>query len=146
LKERLAVLLKAVRTSGEPSIDQLITVMEAMMEAGYFSPDQLSRIKDRHQAADEGLTDWQQRWADLAAQVRAHIADGTDPADPAAQSTAGAWSDFMDQLTGGDRGILSAMYAKLDGKGPEAATRGVIDTRVWEYIKRAFAVGYGSSP
>src|SRR4051794_40576664 len=75
LKQRLMVLLKAARTSKEPSIDQLIVVMEAMMEAGYFSPDQMSRIKDRHQAGDEGLTNWQQRWADLAAQVRTHIAD-----------------------------------------------------------------------
>ena len=146
LRQRLALLLKAVRASREPAIDQLIAAMEAMMEAGYFSPDQLSRIKDRHQAGDEGLADWQQRWADLAAQVRTHLADGTDPADPAAQVTAGRWSEFMDQLTGGDKGILSAMYAKLDDKGPEIATRGVVDTQVWDYIKRSFAVGYSHRP
>jgi DNA-binding transcriptional MerR regulator len=146
LKQRLTLLLKAARTSRKSSIDQLIAVMEAMMEASSFSPDQMSRIKDRHQSGDDGLADWQQRVADLAAQVRTHIADGTDPAAPAAQNTAAAWSDFMDLLTDGDKGILSAMYAKLDNKGAEAATRGIIDTQVWDYVKRAFAVGYRAAP
>ena len=48
----------------------------------------------------------------------------------------------MDEMTGGDRRILSAMYAKLDGKGPEAATHGVVTTEGWDYIKRAFAVRF----
>jgi hypothetical protein len=37
------------------------------------------------------------------------------------------------------------MYAGLDAKGPEAATRGIVSTEVWEYAKRAFAVGFGRS-
>ncbi|MGW3619812.1 hypothetical protein [Micromonospora arida] len=45
-------------------------------------------------------------------------------------------------MTGGDRSILSGMYAKLDGKGPEAATLGVVSAEAWDYIKRAFAVGF----
>jgi hypothetical protein len=50
----------------------------------------------------------------------------------------------MDRMTDGDRGILSAMYAKIDGEGPESATRGVVSAEVWDYIKRALAVGFGS--
>ena len=42
-------------------------------------------------------------------------------------------------MSGGDKSVLSAMYAKLDGKGAEAATRGVVSTDVWDYIKLAFA-------
>jgi MerR family transcriptional regulator, thiopeptide resistance regulator len=48
----------------------------------------------------------------------------------------------MHELTDGDRHILSAIYAKIDGKGPEAATHGVLDADAWDYLKRAFAVGY----
>jgi DNA-binding transcriptional MerR regulator len=143
LRRRLAALLRVAATAREPSIDRLLAVMEAMMESSYFTPDQLARLKERHhRPGGEELTGWQRRWADLAEEVRGHMENNTDPADPAAQDTAARWSTFMDELTGGDKGILSAMYAKLDGKGPEAATRGVIDTEVWEYIRRAFAVGY----
>ena len=45
-------------------------------------------------------------------------------------------------MTGGDRAIRSSMYAKLDGKGPEAATLGIVKAPVWDYLKRAFAVGF----
>ena len=48
----------------------------------------------------------------------------------------------MDDMTGGDRAIRSSMYAKLDGKGPEAATLGIVKAPVWDYLKRAFAVGF----
>ena len=47
----------------------------------------------------------------------------------------------MEDMTAGDRAILAGMYAKLDGKGPEAATLGVVSTEVWDYMKRVFAVG-----
>ncbi|MFD0684370.1 MerR family transcriptional regulator [Actinomadura fibrosa] len=136
LRRRLAGLLDAAGTSATPSIDELIEVMEATVASGYFSDEQLTRMRGRHPAV-EG---WQERWAGLAGEVRRLIAADVDAADPAAQDVARRWSAFMDELTGGDRGVLSAMYAKLDGQGPEAATKGVIDTAVWEYIRRAFAL------
>jgi DNA-binding transcriptional MerR regulator len=146
LRRRLLALLDAIRETPEPSIDELIHVMEATMQASYFTPDQLARLKERHRdAGDAGFARWRQRWAELAGEVETHIEDGTDPADPAAQETARRWNQLMEHMTGGDRHILSAMYAGMDGKGPEAATRGVISAEVWAYIKRAFAVGFASS-
>jgi DNA-binding transcriptional MerR regulator len=145
LRRRLVALLGAIREAREPSIDELVAVMEAMMQASYFTPDQLAQLKERHRkAGDEGFTRWQRRWAELADEVTAHIEAGTDPAEAAVQETARRWNDLMDHMTGGDRGILSSMYAALDGKGPEVATRGVVSAEVWDYIKRAFAVGFGS--
>ncbi|WP_173068112.1 MerR family transcriptional regulator [Phytohabitans houttuyneae] len=143
LRRRLDALLRARAEAGQPTIDQLLSTMEAMMAASYFTPDQLARLRQRHrEAGDDGFARWQARWAELAAQVRSHVEAGRDPADPAVQETAGQWAALMDRMTGGDRGILSAMYASLDGKGAEAATRGVVSGEVWEYMKRAFAVGY----
>ena len=46
----------------------------------------------------------------------------------------------MDDMTGGDRAIRSS--TPLDGKGPEAATLGIVKAPVWDYLKRAFAVGF----
>jgi MerR family transcriptional regulator, thiopeptide resistance regulator len=145
LRRRLVALLAAIRKAPEPSIDELIATMEAMMQASYFTADQLAQLRQRHrEAGEEGFARWQRRWAELAAEVAAHVAAGADPADASVQETARRWNDLMDHMTGGDRGIVSAMYAALDGKGPEAATRGVVSTEVWDYIKRAFAVGFGS--
>jgi hypothetical protein len=73
--------------------------------------------------------------------VQAHIDAGDNPADESVQRTARAWVALMAEMTGGDRAILAGMYAKLDGKGPEAATLGVVSAEVWDYMKRVFAVG-----
>jgi hypothetical protein len=73
-----------------------------------------------------------------------HIDAGANPVDPLVQETAQRWLALMEDMTGGDREILSGMYAKMDGRGPEAATVGVVSADVWDYAKRAFAVGYGS--
>jgi MerR family transcriptional regulator, thiopeptide resistance regulator len=143
LRRRLHALLRAREEAGEPTIDQLLETMEAMMAASYFTPDQLARLRARHrEAGDAGFARWQARWAELAADVQSHVDAGVDPADPAAQETARQWAALMDRMAGGDRSIVSAMYASIDGKGAEAATRGVVTTEVWEYVKRAFAVGY----
>jgi DNA-binding transcriptional MerR regulator len=147
LRQRLVALLDALRRTGKPSIDQLIAVMEAMMHASYFSPDQLARLRQRHrEAGDEGFARWKQRWTEVVAEVHAHIEAGTDPADAAAQETARHWQHLMDRMSDGDRGIVSAIYAKLDGEGPETATRGVVSAPAWEYVKRALAVGFGTPP
>jgi MerR family transcriptional regulator, thiopeptide resistance regulator len=145
LRRRLSAMLTAMREAREPSIDELIETMEAMMRASYFTPDQLSRLKQRHrEVGDEGFARWQRRWAEIADEVKAHIEAGTDPADEAVQRTVRRWSELMEHMTGGDRAVLSAMYAGLDGKGPEAATRGLVSAEVWQYVKRAFAVGFDS--
>jgi DNA-binding transcriptional MerR regulator len=143
LRQRLMALLEALQHQQEPSIDQLIDAMEAMMQASYFTPDQLARLKERHrQVGGEGFARWRRQWAQLAEEAKGHLERGTDPADAAVQDLARRWGDLMDDMTGGDRAVRSSMYAKLDDKGPEAATRGVVSAPVWDYLKRAFAVGF----
>jgi DNA-binding transcriptional MerR regulator len=147
LRRRLVALLAAARDTPEPSIDELIEAMEAMMQASYFTPDQLARLKERHrEAGDSGFARWQQEWTRIVAELRGHLDRGADVAEPAVQATARRWTALMAHMTGGDPEILSAMYASLDGKGPEVATRGVVTADVWEYVKRAFAVGFGEPP
>lgn len=145
LRRRLVALLDAADRTEEPSLDQLIDVMEAMMKTSYFTAEQLEQLENRHRdAGDAGFERWRRRWAEIAEDVATHISAGRSPADPAVQDTARAWQQLMDQMTNGDRGILASMYAALDGKGPEAATGGVLGTDVWNYMKQALAVGYGS--
>ena len=143
LRQRLAAILHAMRETGDPSVDLLIQAMEAMMQATYLTPEQLVRMRERHnEVGGETFRRWQQQWAELNEEASVHAGAGTDPSDQYVQTLAQRWTDLMDEMTGGDRRILSAMYAKLDGRGPEAATHGVVTTEGWDYIKRAFAVGF----
>jgi hypothetical protein len=63
---------------------------------------------------------------------------GTDPADPGVQQLAHRWQGMVREM-----GSPSAVYARIEGKGPEAATRGILTAEVWEYLRRAFAAGFG---
>jgi DNA-binding transcriptional MerR regulator len=143
LKRQLSALSQVLGEAREPSIDQLIATMEEIMNAKYFTPDQLARLKARHnEVGGDAFGRWRQQWAEIADQVKEHVSAGADPADPEVQATARRWTDLMEDMTGGDRTILSGMYAKMDDKGPEAATMDVVGAEVWDYMKRAFAVGF----
>ncbi|TDD50651.1 MerR family transcriptional regulator [Nonomuraea terrae] len=145
LHRRLQALQRALREAREPSIDQLLEAMEAMMQAKNLTDEQFARLKRRHvEVGDEGFARWRQRMADLADRVVDHAERGTDPADPAVQELAQEWFETVTEMTGDDRSVLSALYAKIDRQGPEAATKGLLTALGWEYLKRAFAVGFGS--
>jgi DNA-binding transcriptional MerR regulator len=148
LRARLLALLRAIEQATEPSIDQLIEAMEALMQASYFTPEQLAQAKQRHQEPGfaEKFAGWQRRATEIADDVMAHVERGTDPADPAVQELARRWTEVMQDMAGGDRSVISSIYARIEGKGPETATRGVLTPQVWDYLKRAFAVGFGARP
>lgn len=145
VRQRLLALRHSIRQAQEPSIDQLIDTMEAIMNAGYFTPDQLMRARRRHQNPDfaENFSRWQERCAHIVDEVNTEIQRETDPADPAAQALARQWNEAMREMVGDDEHLLSAIYAKIDGKGPEAAAHGIQDAHAWDFLRRAFAVGYG---
>lgn len=144
LRDRLRSLVRSVDAAGQPPVEELFEAMEAMMAASYFTPDQLAAARHRHREpgfADQ-LAGWQRRCAALDTDLAAHAERGTDPAEPAVQALARGFADLMTQVGGGDPATVSAIYAKIDGKGPEAATRGALSGASWTYLKRAFALGF----
>ncbi|SDI12797.1 MerR family transcriptional regulator [Nonomuraea jiangxiensis] len=144
LRRRLRSLDGSLSRAREPSIDQLIDAMEATMQAKNFTDEQFARLRQRHeQAGEEGFARWRQRMAELADRLAGHAERATDPADPEVQELAREWSETVVEMTGDDRSVLSALYAKIDRQGPETATKGVLTTPAWDYLRRAFAVGFG---
>ncbi|HEX4817620.1 MAG TPA: MerR family transcriptional regulator [Nonomuraea sp.] len=140
---RLLALAAALEAAGEPSIDQLITTMEAMMQARTFTPEQLARFEDRHrELGQDGFARRLRELRALAAEAGAHAERGTDPADPAVQDLARRWTAAVAGLAGGDPEAISAVYATIDARGPEAATKGILSVTAWDYLRRAFAVGF----
>jgi DNA-binding transcriptional MerR regulator len=145
LRHRLGILLRAVEDRVEPSLDELLDAMAVMMGQSQFTPEQLARAKERHREPGfaQRSAGWRDRGAALAEQLRVHIGQQTDPADPAVQALAAQWQALLDELTDGDRAMLSSVYRKIEAKGAEAATQGALTAEVWEYLRLALVVGYG---
>ncbi|MCK2219010.1 MerR family transcriptional regulator [Actinomadura sp. ATCC 31491] len=143
LRRRLLGLAAALDRAGRPSIDQLIDTMEAMMQARHFTPEQLARFEERHrELGQDGLARRMRELDGLAAEAREHAGRGTDPADPAVQDLARRWTAAVAGLAGGDRNAMSAIYGKIEARGPEAATKGMLSEDAWSLLRRAFAVGF----
>ncbi|GII58090.1 MerR family transcriptional regulator [Planotetraspora thailandica] len=143
LQRRLQSLANTLREAREPSIDQLIHAMEAAMQAKNFTAEQFARLRQLHEeVGDDGVARWRQRMGELAGRVASHAERATDPADPEVQELAREWSKTVREMTGADTSVLSALYAKIDRQGPEAATKGLVTGPAWDYLKRAFAVGF----
>ncbi|WP_171074877.1 MerR family transcriptional regulator [Nonomuraea basaltis] len=146
LRIRLTALLQAILRATEPSIDQLIEAMEALVQANDFTPEQLAQAKQRHlePGFPDRFAEWQRQGAEIVAELQTHIEGGTDPADPAVQQLARRWTAVMRDMAGGEPAMMSSIYARIERKGPEAATRGVLTAQVWNYLRRAFAIGFGA--
>jgi len=68
LKRRLKRLAAVLEDAGEPSVDEIIESMEAMMQAKYFTPDQLARMKSRHsEVGGDAFGRWRSRWTEICA-------------------------------------------------------------------------------
>jgi MerR family transcriptional regulator, thiopeptide resistance regulator len=146
LRIRLAALLQAVQRATEPSIDQLIETMEALMQVNDFTPEQLAQAKRRHlePGFPARFAEWRRQGTQIVAELQAHIDAATDPADPAVQELARRWTAVMRDMAGGDPAMMSSIYARIARKGPESATHGVLTAQAWDYLQRAFAVGFGT--
>ena len=144
LRERIAEVLRVLQAGGRPTVRQLIDAMEALMSDPQMSPGERATLRRRHGAHGEVMQQWRLRGAELDEQVRGLVGAGIDPATDDAQELGRRWAVLMDELSGGDRGALSSIYARLDRKGAEHATGGAVSTAAWTYLKRVLAVGYGS--
>lgn len=142
IRQHLIALREAMRR-GEAPPDQLLDTIEVIMHTQYFSDDQLQQIKRRHDSVGAaGFARWTDQITTLAGEASGLAERGTDPADQSAQDLARRWAAVMTDLSGGDRGVLSAIYAKLDGEGAYTASKGILPQSAWDYLKHALAVGF----
>jgi MerR family transcriptional regulator, thiopeptide resistance regulator len=144
LRERIADVLRALHAGDQPTVEQLIDAMEALMSDPRMSPEERASLRARHGEHGEVMQRWRHRGAELDEHARGLSGAGVDPAADAAQELGRQWAALMAEMSGGDRGLLSSIYARLDRKGAEQATGGAVSTETWSYLKRVLAVGYGS--
>src|SRR5262245_19064405 len=121
-----------------------MTMLETLAEK-YFTPEQMQAIKaGREQAGPEKLDRMQECWAELMAQIRTEMEQGTDPADSKVQELARRWQELLTQSTGGDAGIKQAMKRLWEEQGDALAAQfgSKYDSRpIWGYIESAIIHG-----
>ena len=142
LREKLVRIVGAVDATQEPSVEQLIDNMEAMMEVEkYYTPEQLAQLQERrNEMGDEAIEQSQRDWADLIAEVQREREAGTDPGDARMQELAGRWQSLIDAFTGGDPEIFQSLQRMYQEQGPEKASRGMVDPEAITYMQQALEI------
>jgi hypothetical protein len=98
--------------------------------------------KRREQIGEDHIREVEAEWPTLIAAVRAEMAKGTDPSDPAVQQMARRWKELVKEFTGGDPAIARGV-TRVYKEGPGVAQRMNLDAAVFEYVGRAVALQGG---
>jgi DNA-binding transcriptional MerR regulator len=144
LSQKLLHRLETIDSHATKSIniEDLIQTIEAMtMFEKYYTPEQLETLKQRRESlGEERIHQVENEWEKLIAQARAEMEKGTDPASESVQNIAKRWRQLIDEFTGGNPGIEQSLNTMYQQEGVEAASRGMGDTALWEYMGRAIAL------
>ncbi len=147
LEERLGVLAAHLRSMEAPTTEEILRMMETMtMVEQYYTPDQLETLAGRRDALGEaGMRQAEADWETLRAEVKAAMAAGTDPADPAVQTLAKRWMTLVNAFTGGDPGIQANLAKVWENEETIHGIDTAAERAAMEYIGRAMAAGKGES-
>lgn len=135
LHRLLAGIRQALEHQHEPSIDQLMRIMEAMSAyEKYLSADQLERLRQRGAGlGPEAIEEAQREWRELFAVLRVEMEAGTDPADPRLDAHHERARTLLRAFTGGESDIEKAMRRMWNKEDPELVSQGMVDRELWEY-------------
>jgi DNA-binding transcriptional MerR regulator len=134
LRDRLRALL-----AGD-STEFVELIQETVMHEQYYTEEQMQQLAERREAlGEEGMQKAQRDWAKLIADAQAELRAGTDPADPKVQAIVDRWDGLIEQFTGGDPGIRASLNRIYEEKGPQTASRGMVDPELMDYVARARA-------
>jgi len=133
--ERMSEWLRAGR---EVSMDEFLNTIEEMtMFEKYMTEEQLETLRKRGEAVGpERMQQVQEEWPRLIADVRAEMERGTDVHSPRVQELAGRWRSLVNEFSGGDAAIETAVATMYQNE-PGAAQRFGFDPKVWQYISAA---------
>ncbi len=132
--------------SPEGTIDHLIdAIREAAMIEKYYSEEERRTLAERAtDLGSEGLKRAEQDWSNLIAAVTEARDRGIDPVGEEALELARRWNDLIEAFTGGDPAIAASLATMYKSEGPRAASHGMIDPAVMEWIGKGLGVVRGS--
>ncbi|NJO43374.1 MAG: MerR family transcriptional regulator [Cyanobacteria bacterium CRU_2_1] len=145
LLNRLETIANTLNATDSVSVENLIQTIEAItMYEKYYTPEQAEKIKVRAELlGEETIRQGEQDWQTLIEDVRAEMEKGTDPTSEPVQALAQRWWELIQAFTGGDRGIEQSLNRMYQEETPEVASRGAVDSALFEYMGRAIGAMKG---
>jgi DNA-binding transcriptional MerR regulator len=139
LCERLEALAEHFRTAEEVSADEFLYTIEVMtMIESYYTPEQMEYFRKRREelgpAAEEVAKKGQADWAELLADYRAAMEQGTDPADPKLQALERRRQALVNAFSGGDKAIEENLKRMWMEQGDKLCAQFGMDPKVMEYL------------
>jgi DNA-binding transcriptional MerR regulator len=140
LCQRLESVAAHLRSAETPSVEELIQTIEVMtMFEKYYTPEQLKELEERARTlGPEAMSQAQNDWKELIAQMTAEMEKGTDPASAPVQRLAARWEELIRAFTGGNPGIEKSLKTMYQQEPQLGAQQGA-DPRLFAYVSRAMA-------
>ena len=139
LRRTLSRMLELLEQGCEPTLDQFIRAIEetTMIEKYYTAEQQAQLGRRRAELGEKRVREAERDWAELIDDVKAEQATGTDPTDPRMLELALRWRGLIERFTGGDEGIRQSLATMYREQSPEAASRGMVNAELIQYVARA---------
>jgi DNA-binding transcriptional MerR regulator len=147
LKVRLDALCAGLDRGERPTVQELITTMEAMqMYERYYSEEQLERLERRgKELGPERIAAAQREWEDLFGTLREARAAGVAPGDPSLDSVRAHARELVSLFTGGEPDMAASLGRMWSSEDPETMSRGALDRELAGYMREVFSAGGGLS-
>jgi DNA-binding transcriptional MerR regulator len=147
LLNRLEAIASNLHSAESISIEDFVQTIEAItMLEKYYTPEQTETLKQRAEMlGEERIRQVERQWQELIEQVRAEMEKGSEPTSEPVQVLAQRWMALIHEFTGGDAGIEHSLNTMYQQERPEVASRGAVDSAVFEYMGKAIAAMKGSS-
>lgn len=129
LRDRLQVVRHKMHKGATPY--DWLTLLEIMtMHDKHFTTDELNTL--------HGQSDFDEKWAQMTADVQAAINSGVDAASEAAQPLAWRWMQLLSDTTGNNPQIASKLKA-MQEQEPRAQEINGVNPAMFTWINAAFA-------
>ena len=113
------------------------------MIENYYTPEQMESFRKRREelgpAAEEVAKKGQADWAELLADYRAAMEQGTDPSDPKLQVLEKRRQALVNAFSGGDAAIEQNLKRLWMEQGEKLCAQYGIDPKVMEYLGKVAA-------
>ena len=137
LCDRLERVGRALRSTGSPSIEDLLHAIEVTKMLEKYTPEQRALFEERARTVgQERIREVEAAWPVLMAEVRAKMSAGTDPSSERVQALAKRWAALGREFHGDHPELLQVMRQSVTGL-PDRDPNGGIDQEMIAYIVRA---------
>lgn len=138
VQERLKAIHQTLIHNEDPSIDDVLLTLEAMNQMNdfskHYSPEQMEYLERRKQLVGaERMGEVQQEWSELFADFASAEAAGLDPQSDEAGVLAERFRSLIEEFTGGDKGIESAL-GKMNSEDSNMGARMGVEPGLWPFI------------